>query len=88
MTHVIAHFIHSLYASVFQSIGPFDLSGFQVNKFASAFFGPHFFCDAHGSCVAGEEEDLLSFAQVHEEPQGFPLSFFIETNENIVQDHR
>ncbi len=38
--------------------------------------------------MAGEEENLLSLSQVHEEAQRLPLPLFIEANENIVQHHR
>ena len=46
----------------------------------------YFFCNVHGSFMAGEEEDLLFFAQIHEEAEGFALPFFIEADEDIVQN--
>lgn len=36
--------------------------------------------------MAGEEEDLLFFAKIHEEAEGFALPFFIEADEDIVQN--
>lgn len=39
-----------------------DGPGLQVDELTGRFFLPDFFCDAHGLCVAGEEEDLLGFA--------------------------
>lgn len=39
-----------------------DGPGLQVDELTGRFFLPDFFCDAHGLCVAGEEEDLLGLA--------------------------
>ena len=57
-----------------------------MDKFTGRFFLPDFFCDAHGLCVAGEEEDLLGLAEFHEEAQCLTLALFVEADEDVVQD--
>ena len=57
-----------------------------MDKFTGRFFLPHFFCDAHGLCVAGEEEDLLGLAEFHKEAQCLTLALFVEADEDVIQN--
>ena len=42
-----------------------------MDELSCSLFISYFFCNVHGSFMAGEEEDLLFFAKIHEEAEGF-----------------
>lgn len=56
-----------------------------MDELSCSLFISYFFCNVHGSFVAGEKENLLFLPQFHKEAESFPLPFFVKTDENVIQ---